>query len=147
MGGMGPVQPTEPYYNKGQWGWDGSQWRKLALLWGYSDRLVDESTHTKVGAGGYNLFSTTVPAGEIWSVQLFAASNIGTAVSQQMFAYDGSVSVPLQNSAAYVSSIWNVVSHPGLTVKAGDRIYATFAACQDGDELILRLWGSKQKVV
>ena len=39
----GPTAPAEAHFDKGSWGWDLTQWRKLGLLWGYTDRLAERA--------------------------------------------------------------------------------------------------------
>lgn len=68
MPGSGSVLPTEQYFDKGLWGWDGTQWRKLPLLWGFTGTVGGTVTWTSDGTTPYHLSGTAVPAGEVWTL-------------------------------------------------------------------------------
>lgn len=78
MAGSGPVVPTAEYFDKGQWGWDGSQWRKLPLLWGYSDNYIEAQSDLNAAAVVGTLTFATVPAGEIWRITQWIGVDVQT---------------------------------------------------------------------
>lgn len=65
------TDPNEPYFKDGIWGWDGALWRKLPLVFGYSDTYLD-LTHALGTGGDLGLNLSVVPAGEIWVVSAFS---------------------------------------------------------------------------
>lgn len=69
----GITDPTEAYFKDGTWGWDGTQWRKLAMVWGYSERYAEIELEEDVSAGDVTLTFSTVPDGEVWVVGVFSA--------------------------------------------------------------------------
>jgi hypothetical protein len=53
--------------------YDGSSWVNAKLIWGYSDRYIEQIT-VNSGAGGTTVATTTlVPEGEVWQITGFAA--------------------------------------------------------------------------
>lgn len=67
------TDPTEAYFKDGQWTWDGTQWRKQPLLFGYSDVYDERISNINVPAGTVTQTFSAVPAGEVWVVTLFTA--------------------------------------------------------------------------
>lgn len=68
MHNLGVTSELEAYFKGGLWGWLSSQWRKLAMLWGFSDTLNLVFYWTSDGTTPYNVDATTVPADEVWIV-------------------------------------------------------------------------------
>lgn len=137
----GITNPLEEYFKDGQWGWDGTRWRKLNLTFGYYNRLADIVTYTMPGAATYNLYSSAVPAGYLWLVQSAGSMNSLHAVTQQIFAWDTVNVVPLQALVTPALSVWNVYYHPGLVLKPGDQLVCAFGTCTANDVLWLKIWG------
>ena len=79
---MGITDPTEEYFKDGAWGWDGTRWRKLALVWGYTDTLRLSVSDDDSAAGTINLITGSVPAGEIWVVQLAQINDRSSAATR-----------------------------------------------------------------
>lgn len=146
MDGMGPVQPTEPYFNKGLWGWDGSQWRKLALLWGYRDRYAERKYVADGVAGDNTLQTTAVPEGYVYVVQAVSVvdvSNAPTAV--QINACSASVFACLKSDgspAANVPTFWT----GEVCLKKDDYIRGFLTGVTLNDDLVLDVWGYKMAV-
>lgn len=74
----GITDPAEAYFKDGQWGWDGTQWRKLPLVFGYSGLLGILVSDTDLAAGSVHLPTSTVPAGYLWIVTNINMRYIGT---------------------------------------------------------------------
>ena len=64
----GITDPAEAYFKDGQWGWDGTRWRKLPLVFGYSGLLGILKADTDLDTGSNHLTTITVPAGYLWIV-------------------------------------------------------------------------------
>lgn len=144
--GSGPTDPAEPYFDKGLWGFDGSQWYKLAMLWGYSDRYVEIVTEENVSAGKVTVNLTVVPAGEVWVIESLQGQH-GTAVERVDFqvgnATDGYHYVGIETqTAGGLSVFWT----GRLTLKAGDKVVVIFRNCTAGEDLIASAWGYKMEV-
>jgi len=141
-----PTNPGEQYFGRGGWGWDGTQWRKNALLWGYTDRYADSDSDLSAAAGTNVLSLTSVPAGEVWRVASIAAfdgsSNITTLI----------LSLGLGGTTHYLASqpitaAGQLVLWTGdVTLKEGDSIVATFYGCVLNDDLFLSACGYKMDV-
>lgn len=146
MTGTGPTQPTEEYFNRGQWGHDGTRWRKLPVLWGYTDRYAEAEVNLSAATGGNVLIFSTVPTGEVWRVTGLTWVNINTACSAiSAILNDGSnqysVSVePVPAANVYKSILVDV------TLKAGDNLQIGFYGCVLNDDLYAWAFGYKMAV-
>ena len=142
----GITNPTEEYFKDGTWGWDGTQWRKVGLLFGYYDRLAGKTVKDNATAGTNIIDSATVPAGELWVVQAIAGINLNTAITKiRLVLTVGSISVGLKDDVPSVANWW--VTWTGeVVLKEGDKIQGAFFGCSAGDDLILGWWGYKMRV-
>lgn len=143
---MGPGVPTEEYFNRGLWGHDGGSWRKLSLLWGYSDRLAVYTQHTQVGTDPYFLSLGTVPAGEIWVVNATLSINDTTQMSQLHYVHDGSNYYYIKAFSSLAAGVWAVNDNVVYVLKEGDSVGISFWGNADGDGLTGCVWGYKMGV-
>jgi len=127
-------------------GWDGLVWRKLPLLWGYSDRWAEVLGGTQSGAGSYEKFTTAVPAGQVYVLEFVAFQNntgqrgdvtIGIKDGTYIYSLD-TFTTPTQ----YETCTW----FGRMTLKAGDQVKIIQATCVNGDVLYGVAWGYKMKV-
>jgi hypothetical protein len=146
MPGRGPTDPAEAHFDKGLWGWDLSQWRKLPMLFGYSDRLAAVSQHTKSGAGNYQMTITTVPSGYVYVVQAITGNDVGTGVRQDFQLYADTAAYTIHTETMTGSGALIVHDNLNYVLKAGDSVQIAFISAQDGDVLIGRVWGYKMAV-
>jgi len=143
---MGITQPVEEYFKDGQWGWDGTRWRKLALLWGYTDRWSEYLGGSKSGDGTWVQSSTVVPAGYVYQVQFIAiANNNRDPAFIRIAYYDGANYYFVAYDSSPARYVPLVVTVPGV-LKAGDRVRVTVSGCLDGDVLQGGVWGYKMAV-
>ena len=142
----GITNPGEEYFKDGLWGWDGAQWRKLALLFGYTDRYADQTVNTSAAAGTNALVLTTVPAGEVWVVFSIAAFDANSATTTILTgARLGAVEHYLTSKATPAAS--ELVLWTGqIVLKAGDYLFGVFYGCTLNDDLYLTACGYKMKV-
>lgn len=141
------TQPTEEYFKDGLWGWDGTRWRKLPLLWGYSDRLAEQKKDLSAAVGTNQLVHTAVPVGEVWKVTLHTVNNANTAVNIQLRGNLGGTDMLIYNHGVPAAGAWNTSLPLDLTFKAGDVIYGQFVACVLNDDIYSHLFGYKMAVV
>ena len=142
----GITDPTEEYFKDGLWGWDGSRWRKLGLIFGYYDRLVGQAAYYDATAGNHTLESTAVPTGELWVVQQVSSINMNTAVTKiRLGVTTESTGCGLKDEVPAAADQW-VTWGGQITLKEGDKIYVIFYGCNAGDDIILRWWGYKVSV-
>lgn len=140
------TQPTEEFFKDGQWGWDGSRWRKLALIWGFTDRLAENLGGTKSGDGTYSLYSTSVPAGEVHVVEKVSLFNDTTAPAAVAVAVkDGSTEWHVYRNSSPAKSIPDLVAGP-FTLKEGDQIRIILWGCLNSDVIKAVVWGYKMVV-
>lgn len=146
MSNGGPTKPTAPYFKNGIWGWDGSQWRRLPLVWGFSEGYIERVMDDGASAGTNALVGETVPAGEVWVVKAAGAFDVTSIVTKIRFRiYDGSIYLYLLDS--YVALANEVVSLPAeVVLAAGWRLEAVFYGCVAGDDLYFDITGYKMAV-
>lgn len=146
MPGFGPVVPSEEYFDKGVWGYDGSQWRKLAMLWGFSDRWVGQASNLSAGAGVNYLELAAVPSGEVWTAYVAAALNVNTNPAAISFGIKIGVDrfyfwvVPTPGANVYAA-----FDKP-MVFKAGDIPSVAIEGCTALDDIYARWWGYKMAV-
>ena len=144
--GSGPTQATEQYFDKGLWGFDGTQWRKLPMLLGFSSQFAQENHVANATAGTNVLNLATVPAGEIWRVSSIAAFDANSVVTAISFGaslttfthYLATVDTP----AASVLLLWS----GEIVLIAGQLVTCSFYGCTLNDDLYLTACGYKMAV-
>lgn len=144
--GLWPTDPAEQFFGRGLWGFDAAQWRKLSLLWGYTDRYFEQVVDADSAAGLVDLQATAVPAGEVRVVRAWAGIDQITDPTYISFG----IYVP----AVYYS--FNIQNAPGVNVwanwdmegvfKEGDRPQCRFDGCVLHDVLVFQVWGYKMAV-
>ena len=143
---MGITNPGEEYFKNGGWGWDGSQWCKLPLVWGYSDCYAELLTEDNAVAGNNYLAGTTVPAGEVWVVTCFSMWNANTVtLATSGGIYDGATTISVHSElspAAGETVEWNGF----ICLKEGDRMRASFFTCALNDNIRATFLGYKMAV-
>jgi len=86
----GPTDPAEGHFDKGLWGFDGTVWRKLQLLFGYHSIYRELVTVAHVGDGTYWHKLTAVPANELWVINsIVTAANKAAAGMCALSVYEG----------------------------------------------------------
>lgn len=130
----------------GSYGWDGSEWRKLAMLWGYSDRWGEDIGGVKSGDGTYSKYTVAVPAGYVYVVQIITLRNMSGARSTIAFYLRDSVTdlIILRYPAPAQHEL--ITLQAAFVLKEGDQIKVTQDLCLNGDGLQGLVWGYKMKV-
>jgi len=143
---FGVTNPSEATFKNGLWGFDGSVWRKLALLFGYTDRWTHVLSETKSGDGQYSKSSTAVPAGYVYIIQIAWIKNETGARGAMYFRpYNGSDYLPV---AGVVAPLQNQIAtlYGPIVLKEGDFLNLAQDSCLNGDQIMAGVWGYKMKV-
>ena len=142
----GITDPTEEYFKDGLWGWDGSRWRKLSLLFGYSGPYNETVNNTNVPAGASDLVGSTVPAGEVWIVQGMLAAVVSSSCTEFCFGFwNGAVRILCKQIQAPTSG--RLYDYQGtLILAAGYYPLIGVYGMTAGDDVYLYAWGYKMKV-
>lgn len=146
MSGRGPTDPSEAHFDKGLWGWDLSQWRKLSQLWGYTDRWFANLDTTATDT--YVLERTgVVPPGYVYVLEaaallLFDRATTSAAVEIRI---EGTAGCPVVEAATLAANTW-LVWAGRATLKAGDQVQLYLNGCQVDDTFRGRVWGYKMAV-
>jgi hypothetical protein len=143
---MSVTDPTEAYFKNGLWGWDLTQWRKLPLIFGYTDRYAENLGGTKSGAGIYTGSMTAVPAGNIIVANYLMARNTITAPTFiTLHAYDGTNYYLFTRTATPGAA--NPVQWDGsFVLKEGDYLEVRVHGCLDADVIEAVVWGYKMAI-
>jgi len=139
----GITNPTEEYFKDGLWGWDGTQWRKQGLLFGYRSPLSQSISFNVTVAGTNSMSSDTVEENYCWIVQLvnvIDAATIPTRVTIKVIR-SGNEYIIVDYQPAGSGLWWSTTLE--LLLVAGDRIDAVFFGCNVGDTLYLKILGYK----
>jgi len=144
--GQGITNPAEPYFKDGGWGWDGTLWRKLPIVWGYSDRYAQRLVNVNAALGDNTVTGSTVPEGEVWVVTAVVAFNTVSAITRcELEVYDGADTYFFRRKQT-VAKDEETAYQGQIVMKKDDRIRATFVGCVAGDDLHLRMLGYKMQV-
>lgn len=126
--------------------YDGSAWRKSNLLFGYSDRYVEQEVNLNAAAGANLLDFTVVPANEIWIVTHFTSWSSGGGLTRIVnYFHDGTTQMWIANKISPAS--YEVVGGmANLVLKEGDKLQARFYNCTLNDDIYSQAMGYKMKI-
>lgn len=143
----GLTNPAEEHFDKGNWGFDGSVWRKLAMLWGFSDTVAELEDDTDADTGTNTLTCTQVPAGEVHFITTTFGINNNTNPSYIL------IQARIDGSWAYIHRVASPgagisVSAPNpIVLGPGDNIRGQIGGCTSGDIIRFHITGYKMVVV
>jgi len=140
------TDPNQQYFKDGGWGWNGTAWVKLGVVWGYSDRYAERFDDTAVGASDITQTFATVPAGEVWVITGFSAYAKQTNVTfVYMIANCGVFPLELVVNP-YTTAYVGLVAPSPIILKAGDFLRVIWYGCILGDTVRSAANGYKMKV-
>jgi len=143
----GITNPAEEYFKDGQWGWDGTQWRKSALPFGYTAQVLAQVLVASA-AGGTNILTGSGPStGEIWCITAMEMHDATTGVtSARLGVLSGGVYYWAATCAALAAAVgfsWS----GSIYLVNGDVVVGRLDGCTAGDALYLNYLGYKMAVV
>ena len=142
----GITDPTEEYFKDGTWGWDGSRWRKLNLLFGYSGPYNEYEGNTNVPAGTSDLVGGTIPAGEVRVVLGMIGAVTSTTCSEFRFGfYNGTGRIYCKQVQTPTSGRYYDFQGT-LILAAGYYPLIRVFGMSAGDSVYLYAWGYKMGV-
>ena len=128
------------------YGYDGSEWQKLPLLWGFSEIWYEDLGGTQEGDGTYAVYSTPVEAGYIHVCQIISLRNNTGARGEILFGvYNDSAVVYVHGNlspAQYGPEVFSGC----LVLEYPERIRVVHVNCLDGDVLEGGVRGYKMKI-
>jgi hypothetical protein len=127
-------------------GYDGTNWRKLQQVFGYTDRVVEKQTTVSTGAGTTAVDSTAVEAGYVHVISSVAAwhSNVGALFCVLQF-YNGTNYLEQSIAPALAQYTLMSLSLP-FVLKASDSLRFYAVALPAGQSVFLSLNGYKMKI-
>lgn len=140
------VQPVPNDLRVGNYGWDGSAWRKLPLIWGYSDvyheTIADDNASVTFDA----LATSVVPNGEVWVITYMIAFDIDNAITKlTLLVHDGTTGYTLREKVTIAAGV-EIIFTGYAVLKKDWYTEAHFWGCTAGDNIRLHVHGYKMKV-
>lgn len=128
------------------YGWDTSNWHKLAMLWGYTDRYHEALDTTATGAFE-TLPGTVVAAGYVFVLQAAYLVNNTTGPTTQTIRVikSGGGTIFLQYASAVAQNI-PTMWQGEIVLAPGDKVNMTMNGCVAGDTIHAGYWGYRMKV-
>lgn len=127
-------------------GYNSTDWQKLPLIFGYTDRWVEEKEVLLAPAGDNSLDTAVVPAKYIYIVNSVAAIDVTSAITKISVVLIGNtITIPLKEQAAPAANVWCLWTGTAV-LKTGDYCRALFTGTIANNRLILRVWGYKMKI-
>jgi len=130
----------------GAHGWDGAAWHKLPLIWGYSDRWLDDISFTMTEDAAFSKITTPVPAGYVYVLQVASLTNDTGA--------RGMARIFVRHTAEWFALAYTLtparyeptVARGPIVLKEGDRVVMQQSGCLTNDVVYAYVWGYKMKV-
>lgn len=139
-------QTTPADLTPGICGWDGAAWRKLPLMWGYSETYYEAESQVTTGVGDYTLTASTVPNGEVWVITNVLAFNQATVNSFiALKVYDGANTFEFRRKAGPAVDE-EVIFNGSLALSSGARVRGVFYGCGATETITMHLFGYKMKI-
>lgn len=139
-------QVTPANMRTGAHGWDGTVWRKLPLVFGYSSRLAEYKTGVAAGAGHAVCSTTAVAPGHIRVLQVVSAShNAGVNKGIEVYHVVAGVSAPLIFTTATATGAWEILTCE-VVLAEGDQITAYAIAPGAGKSVYMHVRGYQMKI-
>ena len=142
----GPTNPTEAYFDKGLWGHDGTQWRRLNLLWGYYDRWTDRVAVSSTGEENTSAFTTAVPAGYVYVAQSVFGYHSGATAKFALLRLDDNDKLPILEMTPSLAQYTGITAKQAITLKEGDQLECRVTSLASGQSVEISVAGYKMKV-
>jgi len=128
-------------------GWTGSAAVRLGMVWGYNDRYAEYEESLNVSVGDRSVTFSTVPAGEVWVVESFAAWSAQTDVDTiYLKAHCDGADLCLA-ARGFTTEFRSVALPNRIILKADDYLWALFEGCSLNNDIYASANGYKMKVV
>jgi len=127
-------------------GWDGSAWRKLPLVWGYSGHYCQNIQVAASGAGDAIATGTTVPDDEVWVIErIVIRHDAGHNKELAAYAFDNGCAHLIIEELAATTLVWYHWTGR-LTLPPGGNMYAHVIAPGNGKLIVASFWGYKMLI-
>jgi len=142
----GVTDPLQELFKDGGWGWDGTRWRKLNLLWGFYDTYSATVYQPTSPGGVYYMDFPAVPAGQVWVVTGAAACDINTSTVIYAIGNLSGINQFVWRWGAPGAGVYVCMPLTNTVMKAGDYWRFCFEASVLNDDLYGHVWGYKMLV-
>ena len=142
----GITDPNEPYFKDGAWGWDGTVWRRLPMLWGYSEPLSELVSELNANAPTDFLITTPVDPGQLWVVEAICAVDATTDITSIQISYSSAPGIVMLKDEDPAGKNRYVFWSGRLTMTPGRSLCVEFVGTVIGDNIHVRYSGYKMNV-
>lgn len=142
----GITDPAEDYFKDGIWGWNGSAWRKLALIPGISSLYREVESSIGVGAGTQNLQFSACPAGKMRIISQFSARCTTANPTYIILLANLGGKWHFIEAKNYNNAYTTISTSGPIYLEAGDYLNARFSACQAGDDIYAYASGYEMEI-
>jgi len=139
-------QQTPGDLTPGIHGYDGAAWRKLSLLWGYTDRYAEQKVHTMTAGVTYSMPFTAVADGYVHRITGFSLTSSKNAAVALPYANFGGTLMVINPPHTVVANVYHAVSPFDLVLKKDDFIQFNWSGVAVNDVLVVYVWGYKMAV-
>ena len=140
------TDPSDPYFKDGNWGWDGTQWRKLNLVWGLYEQYYEEEGNPDADAGTNTLDFSTVPPGEVWIITAASAVDVDSAALVVGFILQGTGKYGYLANKVPIAANEICAFQCNWILEPGDNLRAYFLGCTALDDIRAYANGYKMQI-
>ena len=141
-----PATAKAPLASSLAHGYDGALWRKLALLWGFSNSLWGEVSDTAEEDATLFLVGATVQPGEVWVVNKISwYRDTNAEQNMRLSVYTGDAYVNLVDYPVPAVTTFYEDDMRGV-LEAGERLRFGFASATTGEYCEAHYWGYKMHI-
>ena len=140
------TNPTEIYFKDGLWGHDGTQWRRLNLLWGYYDQWTDRVAVTSTGEENTSAFTTAVPAGYVYVAQSVFGYHADEVARFALLRLDDHDKCPILEMTPSLATYTGITAKQAITLKEGDQLECRITYLTPGKSLEISVAGYKMRI-
>lgn len=126
--------------------YDGSDWHKSNLLWGYRDRWF-ENLGGDASGDEYSVYTTAVGEGYVHVLQALSVRNLDRATTDSLLQVHAGVSGAVNLVYEANTAQGAIVLFTGtIAMKEGDLARVVMKSCQANDTMRAGAWGYKMKI-
>jgi len=121
-------------------GWDGAAWRKLPLLWGYSDAYHEYHFNTNLSGGSAIILGDTGVSGEVRVITHFSGYGISETMSRISLGIHTGVAYCVLHSEAFAGDYLTIDLCSEIVIKSNEKLFVMFdgATAEDDGFFIAR---------
>lgn len=145
-GQLNVVLPTVEAVESRVHGYINSAWQNNPIIWGISDTLNERVDDSSTPAGTHQIYTTTVPEGEIHRFTYISYYLASTTINNIVLIFwTNGTSLPFYSTTTLLNGIW-VSQVADISLKEDDKISLYCQNCTAGDAMSLVVLGYKMDI-